>query len=217
MGQLDGLVVRPATPDDAADLGRIHEQAWTEGLGPLLPPEVLRRLGGGGRRRAIEALARDPGAGHRVLVAEAGGEVVGFAWFGRRPHELPPFEGQLHSLYVRQDCQRAGAGGRLLREAMRALLRDGVGSLMLWVLTANGPARRFYERCGGRLLPAERPFEFAGFRYPSYPMAAYGWEPLAGPLLGGPEAAAWPAAPAFGAATPAAGAGAPAPGGIAVD
>jgi hypothetical protein len=76
---------------------------------------------------------------------------------------------------------------------MRALLRDGVGSRMLWVLTANGPARRFYERLGGRQPAAERPFEFDGFLYPSHPMAAYGWERLAGTPA---------AAPAVGAALP---------------
>ena len=180
----DGPVVRPAGAADAAAVAAVHEAAWRASLGPLLPPEVLCRLGDGDRRRKMAALARDPGPDHRMLVAERDGAVVGFVWFGRRPTELPPYQGQLHSLYVLPACQRSGVGGRLLREAAAALHDAGVAGMMLWVLETNGPARRFYERHGGAPLEAVRPFEFGGLRYPSHPMTAYGWDRPPGPPAG---------------------------------
>jgi hypothetical protein len=56
----------------------------------------------------------------------------------------------------------------------------GFNSLMLWVLTENYPARRFYERLGGIYL-TERVEAFAGG---SIAEVAYGWPDIT-PLLQG--------------------------------
>jgi ribosomal protein S18 acetylase RimI-like enzyme len=58
--------------------------------------------------------------------------------------------GEIAALYVASDHHREGVGAALLRAAAAELRRLGVRTLRLDVLTANLPARRFYEAVGGR-------------------------------------------------------------------
>src|SRR5918993_4638541 len=80
-------------------------------------------------------------AGRRTLVAEEGGEVVGFA-------ELEN-DGRLDMLYVRRDSVGRGVG-RLLYEAVEREARaQGLG----WLFTeASITARPFFERRGFRVV-----------------------------------------------------------------
>ena len=80
-------------------------------------------------------------AGRRTLVAEEGGEVVGFA-------ELEN-DGRLDMLYVRRDTVGRGVG-RLLYEAVEREARaQGLG----WLFTeASITARPFFERRGFRVV-----------------------------------------------------------------
>ena len=184
MHALNGILVRPARPSDWQGVAYVHEQSWGSSLSPLLPPGVLEYLAQGRRHQDIAALLQHPGQHQHMLVAECSRTVAGFVWFGAEPHELPPYQAQIHSLHVAPEFQRARIGTCLLRAAVRELCRTGIASLMLWVLKENRPARSFYERCGGVLLPIERPFVFRGVRYPSYRLLAYGWDGLPGQCLG---------------------------------
>jgi GrpB-like predicted nucleotidyltransferase (UPF0157 family) len=106
-----------------------------------------------------------------VLVAEEGGEVLGFANAGL-PREIPPgFDAELSALYVLPDRQRRHLGRRLMLHAVEALHARGHRSLALWVLRDNRGGRAFYERIGG--TPAgEQEIEIGGARLVE---VAYGW------------------------------------------
>lgn len=76
-------------------------------------------------------------AGRRTLVAEEGGEVVGFA-------ELED-DGRLDMLYVRNDAIGRGVGRRLYEAVEREARGQGLG----WIFTeASMTARPFFERRG---------------------------------------------------------------------
>lgn len=68
-----------------------------------------------------------------VVVAERGGEVVGFA---------EPAQGWLHALYVAPSAQGTGVGSALFEHAI-ALLPNGFD---LWVFQRNTRALDFYAR-----------------------------------------------------------------------
>jgi GNAT superfamily N-acetyltransferase len=78
---------------------------------------------------------------HTVWVAEADGEILGFA------HCTPTF---LDGIYVRSDLRGQGIGSLLL-DVVEATHADGYE---LWVFQSNTGARRLYERRG--LVEVER-------------------------------------------------------------
>ena len=80
-------------------------------------------------------------AGRRTLVAEEGGEVVGFA-------ELE-YDGRLDMLYVRKDAVGRGVGRRLYEAIEREARDQGLG----WIFTeASITARPFFEQQGFRVV-----------------------------------------------------------------
>jgi putative acetyltransferase len=80
-------------------------------------------------------------AGRRTLVAEEGGEVVGFA-------ELE-YDGRLDMLYVRKDAVGRGVGRQLYEAVEREARGQGLG----WIFTeASITARPFFEQQGFRVV-----------------------------------------------------------------
>ena len=80
-------------------------------------------------------------ADRRTLVAEEGGEVVGFA-------ELEE-DGHLDMLYVRGDSVGRGVGRRLYRAVEREARSRGLGQIFT---EASVTARPFFERQGFRMV-----------------------------------------------------------------
>jgi ribosomal protein S18 acetylase RimI-like enzyme len=96
---------------------------------------------------------------HRVLVAEHSMEICGYAHFGpsRDSDQNAMTIGELYSIYVAPERWRQGVGGKLLFKSIDTLARAGFVACTLWVLAANYPARRFYERYGWRFEGTEKP------------------------------------------------------------
>ena len=80
-------------------------------------------------------------SGRRTLVAEEGGEVVGFA-------ELEG-DGHLDMLYLRKDAVGRGVGRRLYREVEREARASGLGRIFT---EASITARPFFGRHGFRVV-----------------------------------------------------------------
>ncbi len=116
------------------------------------------------RRRARFAQA---GEGVVNLVAEADGEVVGWACHGPyREGELRTADAELYAIYVDPGRLARGVGRALLRESVTRCTAAGHGRMLLWVLKENARARRFYERAGFSADGAEEPFEVDGVPVP---------------------------------------------------
>lgn len=131
--------VRPATVDDAAEIGRVHVLAWQQTYWPLVEPGELDALSVDARAERWRAiLAR----GVAVWVAEAEGAVVGFGGIGGGDHEEQPRPLELGALYVLSDHHGTGAGQALLDAAI------GDAPAFLFVADRNPRATRFYQRNG---------------------------------------------------------------------
>ena len=87
--------------------------------------------------------------GAEVLLAERGGEAVGFALFF---HNFSTFLGRrglyLEDLYVRPEQRGRGIGTRLIRELARIAVEGGCGRVEWWCLDWNEPSIRFYRALG---------------------------------------------------------------------
>jgi len=140
--------IRDATPADAESVARVHVDSWRAAYATLLPPAVLDGLSVAQRTR-IWRRVLDPSSGDRVVVAEREGRVVGFAHVGAA-HDadvaLPT--GQLRTLYLEPACWGQGIGRRVHDAGLDRLAAAGSDRALLWMLSTNARAARFYGRQG---------------------------------------------------------------------
>ena len=137
-------LIRPATVDDAPALGALHMACWREAYAGHLSAEFLARATPeSSAERWVQTITRFAGEGRDVpVIAEADGELRGFAMGGTPRSENAPRETELYALYTRASAHGSGLGQRLLDEAI------GGRPAFLWVLDRNPRATAFYERNG---------------------------------------------------------------------
>jgi len=141
-------MIRPARDDDATRIAEVHLAAWRRACRDILPAEQLagvsleRRTGDWTHRLALP--------GSWTYVSEHEGRLVGFATLALvRAHGRPSRKlVELRMLYVDPDHWRAGIGRALLEHVLAVARERGFLQLVLWVLSANSPARAFYAALG---------------------------------------------------------------------
>ncbi|AYG03035.1 GNAT family N-acetyltransferase [Gryllotalpicola protaetiae] len=140
---MSAIVVRPATPADAAGMARVHVQAWQETYRGQAPDEVLDASDFVERReRMWNRTLDDADRGTRAAVAEIDGEIVGIALAGPAQDTDSPHDWQLYVLYLLTAHHGSGAGQQLLDEVLTER------ASVLWVADPNPRAQAFYARNG---------------------------------------------------------------------
>lgn len=141
------VVLRPPVAADAGDIAETHVRAWQTGYRDMLPDEFLAGLSVDDRYRQWSGWLNDGTADlSGAVVAEVDGAVRGFVLFGSwRDEDADPDVGELRALNVHPDAWGVGAGRALLRAADDGLAALGYREAVLWVVTGNARARRFYE------------------------------------------------------------------------
>lgn len=171
--------IRAATQEDALPIARVQIETWKTTYRGIVPDAYLARLDT--EQRAIR-WREHLRISARILVAELGGEVVGFIGGGPIRESLDGYDAELYAIYLLLKTQRMGIGTALLIELARCLVDDGFQSMAVWVFEAN-LAVRFYERLGA--VPVGRKEREIGGAL--LPLAAYGWPSLNGILVSGRE------------------------------
>jgi GNAT superfamily N-acetyltransferase len=150
-GMANVLVIRPAEVSDAGQIGLIHVRSWQSAYRGKIPQDHLDGLDPAERagrwRRTLEIIDR---ARADILVADSGGEVVGFAGYGpcRDADADPGRTGQLATIYLLPEVWGTGTGRKLLAAAVDGLAALGYLEATLWVLNSNDRGRRFYVKAG---------------------------------------------------------------------
>ena len=143
MKPLAAVTIRRARPADAHALAAVHVRSWQAAYRDLLPADFLAGLSVADRAERWRTRLRDEPAG--TVVAEVGGELVGFASVGpSRDADLSPAEWlELNTIYLLPETWGTGLAGRLLAAALVAQRR-----YFLWVFEGNARARAFYRKAG---------------------------------------------------------------------
>jgi ribosomal protein S18 acetylase RimI-like enzyme len=140
---LESVSVRRAEAADLSNVEAVARAAWPVAYAGIIPDEVQRRLLD--RWYTPESLRRALMAqGSRMFIAEARGELIGFAQFVGRSEE----SAELTRIYVLPDRQRSGIGTRLLDAGLAECTKAGLKRLTVSVERDNRLGRRFYERSG---------------------------------------------------------------------
>jgi GNAT superfamily N-acetyltransferase len=126
--------LRPATPDDVESIADVWHRGWRDGhLGNV--PEALEA------HRGLEHFRRRvPPRLPATTVATVDGRLVGFVTI---------HDDEVEQLFLAADARGRGVADALLRHAER-LITGRFETAWLAVVSGNGRARRFYERCGWR-------------------------------------------------------------------
>lgn len=172
------VIIREAREGDAAGIARVHVESWQTTYRGIVPAAYLDGLSVENRQRGWERQLGGAIGPLDVFVAEdtATGAIVGFVSGGPEQGGTDPaFPWELYAIYLLADRQRRGIGKRLAAALIERLRQRGAGSLLLWVLAENWPARRFYEALGGAVV-RERSITIGGVELPEL---AYGWHDLA--------------------------------------
>ena len=145
--------VRPAIPDDAEGIAKVHVKGWQQAYVGQLPQDVLDRQSVPARLRMWQGLLQEPPTSRWTFVAiDPGAGIVGFAGGVRaKPMMFGPAY-KVPVLYVLQSHSRQGLGRKLMHALGGAMVQHGSGTVALWCLASNQSARNFYEAIGGRLV-----------------------------------------------------------------
>lgn len=134
--------VRPAGPEDAPAIGFVHDTAWRETYTGLIDRSFLDS------RSAARSTAMAEREWPHMSVAVYEGRVVGFCGCGAARDADMRGMGEIQGIYLLRAYQRCGLGRALLEDAVCRLQAAGFQAAMLWVLSTNENARRFYEKNG---------------------------------------------------------------------
>ncbi len=160
-------------------LGDVFVQAWRREHAGLLPQEVLSARSAAQSAanwsRTLTAIAGGERKNQFVLVALHGRARVGLIVGVDQGAERPAGEGEITVVQVADGHRGHGVGAALMSAAAQRLIEMGAGSMIVRVLGANGPARRFYERLGGQLMSETREVEESGMWFPE---RVYYWRDL---------------------------------------
>ena len=151
------LTLRSARLEDAPALGRmggalvrLHHTYDAQRF--MAPAEDVEA----GYQGWLSRELRRPGA--LVLVAEAEGGVVGYAYAtveGRDWNALLEAHAELHDLWVEEPARGGGVGARILEELLRRLRERGVPRVVLRAAARNEAAQRLFARLGWRATMVE--------------------------------------------------------------
>ena len=156
----------------------MHVESWRESYPGLVPQAMLASLSVDARTAAWSRILAQASQATAVFVAELGGRIVGFGSCSPQRAEalrVQGYDGEISAIYVLKAFQRRALGTRLLFAMACALQAAGMRAASLWVLRDNAPARRFYERCGARLIGEREDVRPEGILFE----VAYGWPDIA--------------------------------------
>ena len=148
------LFLRTAAAADAPVIAALHARSWRSAYRGIFADAYLDGPIEAERLALWRGRMAAPKRGQEVVLAEAGGEAVGFACCFADSD--PRWGSLVDNLHAAPDRRGMGIGHALMREIARHL--DEVAParpVHLLCLEGNAPAMRFYGRIGGTIAERE--------------------------------------------------------------
>ncbi|TDN92010.1 GNAT family N-acetyltransferase [Microbacterium sp. BK668] len=144
------VVVRRASVGDARAIATIRVETWRAAYAGLIAAEVLDRfdIDREAQRRATHWEERHVDPQSVELIAEVGGEPVGWAAAGPSRDGETDGWGEVYAIYTLPAHWSTGVGHALMTAAEDFLRRAGFRRAHLWYLDGNERAASFYQRHG---------------------------------------------------------------------
>jgi GNAT superfamily N-acetyltransferase len=141
------VIIREARSGEERAVAAVHIRSWQSAYRGLLPDDHLDTLHVDERAARYTFGSSRTDAPHTLLAIEHD-VICGFATTGPSRDEDAPGLGELYALYVDPPAWGKGVGRLLLAEATERMRAQGYTEAILWVLTGNESAERFYRADG---------------------------------------------------------------------
>lgn len=142
------VTIRPARPEDADGIGKVHVDVWRTTYRGIVPDQFLNDLKYEVRANSHRNRLSKVDPKQCFFVAEIGKKIVGFSCAGPGRDGREGYDGELYAIYLFDEYHGRGIGRRLFLVAKEWLKANGYRAMFLWVLKDN-PTRKFYESMGG--------------------------------------------------------------------
>lgn len=143
------MLIRPAQPEDALAVARVHVRSWQAAYRNILPDDYLDQLRPEDRAAKYDFASGTPLKPRTIVALEAmGTEIQAFATTMPMTGSGLSGHGELCALYVDPRHWGKGLGTALLSAARAQMFECGFRQAVLWVLTGNVRAERFYQNDG---------------------------------------------------------------------
>lgn len=151
-GPLADASVRTGRVSDAPAVGLVQATVWRAAFADTVPAEVLETFEAPAFASVWRQSLKDPPSPlHRLLVACAGDQVVGFAAIGPAEvtdESVTATDGELAVLAVHPDARRVGHGSRLLNAAADTLRAGDRTAVLAWLPSTDEQSRAFTDAAG---------------------------------------------------------------------
>lgn len=141
------MFLRPAEPEDAMAVARVHVRSWQAAYRALLPNEYLDQLRPEDRAQHYDFTHQDARKPYTIVAAD-GASIHGFVTTMPSRDEDLPADGELCALYVEPEQWNRRIGVALIAAARSRLAQLGFQNAFLWLLAGNMRAARFYQMDG---------------------------------------------------------------------
>jgi len=145
----DDYTIRKNLLKDQAQMARIKVDGWKNAYDSIISQAYLKSLNYEEQTERYEASFDE--YKDLVWVAVKEEEVLGYACFNPIPN-VDQFESELVSLYIKPTEIGKGIGTALLLETKKHLASLGRKNMIVWCLSDNEPAIKFYEKMGGKIV-----------------------------------------------------------------
>lgn len=165
------MKIRKAVLADVNGIAKVHVDGWKTTYRGIVPDEYMNKLT---YEKRAQLWDRVIPTGNVFVAEDETGQIMGFADGGKeRTGDYPEYTGELYAIYIFKGEQGKGIGKRLLMAVTEELVKQGIHSMLVWVLKDN-PSCRFYEKLGGKLVDSTA-VDFSGTLLDEI---AYGWNDL---------------------------------------
>lgn len=150
----EDYIIRLNEIQDQGQMARIKIDGWKSAYDKIIASKYLNELDYEAQKnRYISSFEEYKDL---VLVADREGEILGYSCFNYYDDIDSKYDAELVSLYIKSTETGRGIGSNLLKETAKLLYNKGKSNMIIWCLTNNFPAIKFYEDLGGKIVDQKR-------------------------------------------------------------
>ena len=157
------MEIRRARPGEGTAISRVRVASWQAVYRGLMPDELLDGMKMDGSQWDEAILSSTPQTS--LLVIDDGGEIVGFSVLGP-DRDGAEDTGEIVAIYLQPEVWDQGYGWALMEHSVAELRGHGFRRAVLWVLSTNERARKFYQTAAWIADGADRVDDWQGHPLP---------------------------------------------------